>query len=65
MKQPTNGYVTFFKHLNTSGADEDFKRYEHIVFDEQLMTAINDGLSFIDNKFRKRSLAPILSLLLN
>jgi hypothetical protein len=64
MKNPKNEYPAYFSHGNTGGVAEEFMRYEHIVFDGQLMASINGGLTLIGNKPGQKAVPAVLSVLL-
>lgn len=56
LQQPYNGYP------GSSGGIED-RRYEHIVFDDQVMEKIKLALIFIESKEAVKTLSAIVSLL--
>jgi hypothetical protein len=64
MEDPYNHYRSEFSKGSATGTSPNDKRYEHIVFGSQLISAMDKALDYIETH-PKSNIVPILYLLLN
>gem|GEM_PF-5958133 len=64
MKQPYNSYHSEFNKGSSTGITANDKRYQHIVFGQQLMASLSDALDYVETHSKKNIVSTILAPLL-